>query len=194
MKPTEQDEPKDNIRSLLPGKLDPARVVLLTLYPVTVLLGVIANYPPESYYSQKHNIVNLLFLKFAWGWTTLVFTLHVSRMKDKIAPLARYLVATGWWCLVTQWCFGPPIMDKVPRPEGEKLTKIFSGTGGICNIHMGEPLGVFTSALCRSRGGAWRGGHDLVRWNGMSLLTGRVDIFLYLRMPRCFYGGSCCRM
>lgn len=41
--------------------------------------------------------------------------------------------------------------------------KVFRGTGGICQLARNEEFpNVFTSAVCRSSGGAWNGGHDLV--------------------------------
>lgn len=91
----------------------PVQLVIFALYPITVLLGIISNHPTESYFARKNNLVNVLFLKAAWAWTSLAFLLHVVRVPQKIGPLARYMTATVWWYLVTQWCFGPPIMDKV---------------------------------------------------------------------------------
>jgi hypothetical protein len=88
-------------------------LVILAVYPLTVLLGIISNHPPESYFAQKSNLINLFFLKFGWAWTTIAFILHLSRLPQKVAPSVRYAAATIWWYLVTQWCFGPPIMDKV---------------------------------------------------------------------------------
>jgi hypothetical protein len=41
--------------------------------------------------------------------------------------------------------------------------KVFRGTGGICQLAQHEEFpNIFTSAVCRSSGGAWSGGHDLV--------------------------------
>lgn len=40
---------------------------------------------------------------------------------------------------------------------------MFRGTGGICQLVRNEDYpDIFTSAVCRSSGGAWNGGHDLV--------------------------------
>jgi len=130
----------------------PLQIAIFALYPLTVVLGIISNHPPESYFARKDNLINLLFLKFAWLWTSIAFFTLLPFSPKKIGPTARYGVATIWWYLVTQWCFGPPIMDKV-----------FRGTGGICQIAQKEEFpGVFASAVCRSSGGQWSGGHDLV--------------------------------
>jgi len=137
--------------SLTP-RLLPIQIIILVIYPITVLLGLVSNHPPDSYFARKDNFINVYLLKFAWFWTTIVFFAHVVRVPRKMAPVVRYLAATIVWYLVTQWCFGPPIMDKV-----------FRGTGGICQIAKDQEFpNVFTSAVCRSSGGAWSGGHDLV--------------------------------
>jgi hypothetical protein len=94
-------------------KLSPFQIVILAAYPITVLLGILSNYPQDSYFSRKDNFINIVFLKFTWGWTSLAFFLHLARVPQKVAPLARYATATIWWTLVTQWAFGAPIMDKV---------------------------------------------------------------------------------
>ena len=97
----------------LTPKLIPIQIIIFASYPITVLLGIVSNHTTESYFSRKNNIINVLFLKFTWAWTTIAFFAHVARIPQKVAPIARYLIATTWWYLVTQWCFGPPIMDKV---------------------------------------------------------------------------------
>ena len=98
--------------SLKPN-LVPFQLAILALYPITVLLGILSNHPPESYFARKDNFVNVVFLKFSWGWTSLAFLALLPHVHEKARSLARYSVAAIWWYLVTQWCFGPPIMDKV---------------------------------------------------------------------------------
>ena len=64
---------------------------------------------------------------------------------------------------MTQWFFGPPIIDRS-----------FTWTGGQCEIiygdnaydqmkraEMGEVREAFTHAACKSIGGQWKGGHDI---------------------------------
>ena len=97
----------------LTPRVEPAQMAILAVYPFTVFLGFLSNHPPESYFARKNNFINILFLKFAWAWTSLAFFAHVARVPQKVGPSTRYAVATIWWYLVTQWCFGPPIMDKV---------------------------------------------------------------------------------
>ena len=101
------------IGPFLTPKLAPVQIIIFAIYPFTILLGTLSNHPTESYFSRKDNIINILFLKLAWGWTTIAFFMHLARLPQKTRPLVRYVIATVWWYLVTQWCFGAPIMDKV---------------------------------------------------------------------------------
>jgi hypothetical protein len=139
----------------------------------------VSNRPPESYFARKDNFVNVYFLKFGWLWTSLAFFAHTSQVTNVIGPFVRYVVATIWWYLVTQWCFGPPIMDKVCIARYE-LMKVFRGTGGICEIAKEEdfPM-IVTSAVCRSSGGEWNGGHDLVCPRGFSPDNSEWSYFSY---------------
>lgn len=105
--------PKTTTNPTLTPNYDTARLAVLAVYPFTMFLGFLSNHPPDSYFARKDNLINVLFLKFAWAWTSLAFFAHVARIPQKMGPTARYAVATVWWYLVTQWCFGPPIMDKV---------------------------------------------------------------------------------
>ncbi|KAF3985125.1 hypothetical protein FT663_05262 [Candidozyma haemuli var. vulneris] len=125
-----------------------------------------------NYYNDKGNVFNQLFVKKGWAWTTLVviffYAVIFSRRRKELGPktvisaIVRYLVATFWWTLFTQWCFGLPIMDRV-----------FVYTGGKCvapdSKHWGhlfeEVDGLFhsqriSSFACRAIQGKWEGGHD----------------------------------
>jgi Inositol phospholipid synthesis and fat-storage-inducing TM len=43
------------------------------------------------------------------------------------------------------------------------MDRVFRGTGGVCQLAKNEDFpDIITSAICRSSGGAWNGGHDLV--------------------------------
>ncbi|KAH0541341.1 hypothetical protein FGG08_004179 [Glutinoglossum americanum] len=121
-----------------------------------------------SYFAQKHNLFNLLFVKIGWFWTSLAFLIfifsHTSVAPPGAAILApkrmravlRWLLVTSWWIVVTQWFFGPPLMDRA-----------FTLTGGKCVLettHLdlaSDKLQLFSSAACKITGGKWRGGYDL---------------------------------
>jgi len=60
--------------------------------------------------------------------------------------------------LVTQWCFGPPLIDRS-----------FRLTGGACELladegvraQMSKTTEYFTAQACKVNGGRWTGGHDI---------------------------------
>lgn len=129
-----------------------------------------------NYYNDKGNIFNQWFVKKGWAWTTIVVAIFYGvelyrkpSRKIVLRALIRWVLATGWWILFTQWCFGVPIMDKV-----------FLWTGGKCGKVAAERIGrlddlvvalfqqwdghyesrLVSSATCRRMRGTWEGGHD----------------------------------
>ncbi|UNI13866.1 ATP adenylyltransferase [Purpureocillium takamizusanense] len=168
----------------------PLERVVLAVFPLILVFGTVfavlspetraAAYDPvlqahaqdpgaaPSYFARKSNVVNVVFVKRGWGWTTFAFVffllthpsggptameLTVRRMRAG----ARWALVTGWWFLVTQWCFGAPLIDRG-----------FRWTGGQCEMverqveagtaRAGE---VITAVACKAAGGRWRGGHDI---------------------------------
>lgn len=81
-------------------------------------------------------------------------TLTVRRFRG----LLRWALVTLAWILVTQWCFGPPLIDT-----------LFRFTGGQCELvrdpesrdAMSDTREYLTAATCKIAGGAWKGGHDI---------------------------------
>jgi len=130
-------------------------------------------YPPSSapsYFAQKRNVFNIYFVKKGWFWTTLTLFLFVLTHPSLGPPLRpvvtrrraqatlRWAIATGLWILVTQWCFGPALIDRS-----------FRLTGGACELladegtraHMSKTTEYFTAQACKASGGRWTGGHDI---------------------------------
>jgi len=128
-----------------------------------------------SYFAKKSNIFNVYFVKVGWVWITLafaLFTLTHSSLGPPLRPALtrrraqaalRYLAITTVWVFVTQWFFGPPIIDRS-----------FRWTGGVCAVmasdspaamaekaEMSDVREIFTHAACKGIGGQWRGGHDI---------------------------------
>ena len=141
-----------------------------------------------SYFAQKRNVFNVYFVKFGWFWCSLallVFVGLVSRGRAAGAAARkrfdamtvpeqeveagerwrrmwqvalRYAVATTFWLAVTQWFFGPPLVDRG-----------FALTGGACILGVekvvegkeAEFVKVLTHAACNMAGGRWRGGIDI---------------------------------
>ncbi|KAF2860756.1 hypothetical protein K470DRAFT_257542 [Piedraia hortae CBS 480.64] len=175
----------------------PLEAALLSIYPLTLLLGSIfsmihpstrsATYlhvsqsydpsAPPSYFAKKSNIFNVYFVKVGWFWTTLAFVLLLalnSRMGPSLSPvitrrrrqaLLRYTCITLVWTFVTQWCFGPPIVDRSFRWTGGRCFDALEegdDAGGVKGlVKEGKFETAFTHAACKALGGQWRGGHDI---------------------------------
>ena len=94
----------------------------------------------------------------------------------RVQGFLRWAVATFWWTLVTQWFFGPPLIDR-----GFKLT------GGQCELirteegrqGMSDTREVFTNTACKVAGGAWVGGYDI---SGHVFLLVLASAFLWMEL------------
>ncbi len=128
-----------------------------------------------SYFAKKTNLFNVYFVKIGWFWTTLAFFLIVfshsslgpplrpGLTKRRIQAITRYLAVTAVWIAVTQWFFGPPIIDRSFRWTGGQCEIIYgnSAEDEIKRAEMGDVREVFTGAACKAIGGKWQGGHDI---------------------------------
>ncbi|KAK2877054.1 hypothetical protein FQN49_001461 [Arthroderma sp. PD_2] len=147
---------------------------------------------PVNYFARKGNVFNLYFVKIGWFWTSLAFlsllltqqaftSQRVSadcRLRRVGQALFRYFIVTFSWILTTQWCFGPPIIDRG-----------FLATGGRCEMIQQKELVddpsqpelnpglVLTSVLCKASGGTWQGGHDVSGHAFMLVLASAFLIF-----------------
>jgi hypothetical protein len=115
-----------------------------------------------TFWSKKSNFVNQYFVKIGWFWTSVCFfTYAILYAKFAIFRFKRWALATLYWFITTQWFFGPSIMDR-----------IFVMTGGGCSGTQDE---VYEAYVCKSRGGLWKGGHDL---SGHCFLLIHASLFL----------------
>ncbi|MCJ1351488.1 MAG: hypothetical protein MMC33_001472 [Icmadophila ericetorum] len=123
-----------------------------------------------SYFAKKSNFFNVYFVKIGWFWMTVAFVvfmfMHPSTgpsrsfvlTKRRVQGFLRFGIITLWWIVVTQWYFGPPLIDR-----GFRLT------GGQCELlksedaraEMGEVRVLLTSAACKAAKGKWVGGYDI---------------------------------
>lgn len=62
---------------------------------------------------------------------------------------------TAYWAIVTQWFFGPALIDRGFRITGGacELASTYEGTGGKKEFITGQ--------ACKAVGGLWKGGHDI---------------------------------
>ncbi|KAF4976747.1 hypothetical protein FZEAL_6626 [Fusarium zealandicum] len=116
-----------------------------------------------SYFARKSNIFNVVFVKRGWAWISVAFAVflfsHPSTVDTarRLRAGLRWAAVTSIWFLMTQWCFGPALIDRG-----------FRWTGGRCElahreIEMGDSgLGeMVTAVACKASGGRWKGGHDI---------------------------------
>jgi hypothetical protein len=128
------------------------------------------NHAP-SYFAQKKNVFNLYFVKIGWFWTSLAFLLLLFTSKSLGPPgkpvitrkraqaFLRYVCITLVWVAVTQWFFGPPIVDRGFRWTGGKCEAVLQGwEEGDVQQRFGMAA---THAACKALGGQWKGGHDI---------------------------------
>jgi len=145
----------------LPARLAPYSPLRQSYYPTHLA---------PSYFALKKNIFNVFFVKIGWFWVTAafgVFWLLHSSFGPALAPtekrlkaLVRWACVTGWWFIVSQWCFGPPLIDRGFRLTGGKCLASIEEVQelGVENTDLGT---LATAAACRLAGGKWAGGHDI---------------------------------
>lgn len=116
-----------------------------------------------SYFAKKSNVFNVVFVKRGWAWITLAFAAFLFTHPStavagrRVRAGLRWALVTAFWFFVTQWCFGPPVIDRG-----------FRWTGGRCELaHREVEMGdssvgdKVTAVACKAAGGKWKGGHDI---------------------------------
>lgn len=163
----------------------PTELVLLAGYPFLLLFGAVFSFlSPQtraapydalrhahiqdpalapSYFARKDNVVNVFFVKRGWFWITLAFFTFVlthpafETGARKARASVRWAVVTTWWVFVTQWFFGPAIIDRGFRWSGGKCEVVLDEVGK----GTASSKEVFSAAACKAVGGRWSGGHDI---------------------------------
>ncbi|KAJ1651465.1 hypothetical protein IWQ61_007975 [Dispira simplex] len=135
------------------------------------------------YFADKRNVLNQVFGKWGWGWTTAIFMTYVlivinpHRRGAWLRFGLRWLAATLYWHTLTQWAWGPPVFDRV-----------FLASGGQCTS---EGATIQTYHHCRQAGGHWQGGHDI---SGHCMLLAHASLFLWEELgPFIFHITAYCR-
>lgn len=77
---------------------------------------------------------------------------------QRLRSLGRWAVVTVWWMLVTQWCFGPALIDRGFRITGGQCELIKDASA---RQEMGDVREFVTATACKIAGGQWKGGHDI---------------------------------
>lgn len=163
----------------------PTETLLLAAYPAVLLFGAaFSAISPQtraapffpgthahsqepgqapSYFARKDNLLNTLFVKRGWAWFTLAFALWIAlhpalrSQRARARAAARWGVVTAFWFVTTQWCFGPPLIDRGFRWSGGRCEVVEA------RVEEGEAgaKDVFTAAACKATGGRWQGGTDI---------------------------------
>ncbi|RKP06113.1 inositol phospholipid synthesis and fat-storage-inducing TM-domain-containing protein [Thamnocephalis sphaerospora] len=148
---------------------------IAAVYATTMVMGCLVGWlgtlPNESYFSSKHNVFNVWFVKSGWFWTTIVFAFwawFARNIRRFFNAMLRWALATGYWWLITQWMAGPSLTDRVYRWSGGGCYPADSQGNALLRMHD-------TSLGCRQLGGRWHGGHDL---SGHILLLVHASLFL----------------
>ncbi|KAG2221355.1 hypothetical protein INT45_012401 [Circinella minor] len=154
--------------------LQPHQQFAVLFYILTVLISFIYSClftPPSNYFTNKRNLVNVLFVKMGWFWVTVVYMTYLyfiqSKKQSYERGLARYGLITMYWYILTQWLFGPSFIDRV-----------FVATGGSCTDLLAENniIGAYGYGACKRAGGNWGGGHDV---SGHCVLLILSSLFLW---------------
>ena len=80
--------------------------------------------------ASKRSFLNVVFLKWAWAWTSLAFLLlSTTSPVKRTRRWLQWAFATGAWFILASWFFGPSL-----------LTRLTAASGGVCGLHIGEAL------------------------------------------------------
>jgi hypothetical protein len=168
--------------------LKPHQRVSLILYPATALIAFlysILGNPPETYFSNKRNILNVYFVKIGWFWVTLVYFSYLFLVQSRkdirqfINGACRYIFVTMYWYLMTQWLLGPSAIDRIYVLTGGKCSSLLQDVE--VNVKL---VNVFEQQVCRRLGGQWIGGHDV---SGHCVLLIHASLFFWEELSWMFY-------
>lgn len=170
----------------LPTSLE---AVLLSIYPVTLVVGsLFALLDPSArsapynattqshftdtapnYFAKKGNIFNRFFVKQGWAWVTFSYFFFLAThpsagpswevTSKRIKGALRWGIVTLWWIFITQWFFGPAIIDRSFRLTGGQCDLVEQADAG--DIEMDDARQFITGVACKAVGGEWKGGHDI---------------------------------
>jgi hypothetical protein len=165
--------------------------LLLVSYPTTLILGSLYSlidpvtraspysatsqshvheFAP-SYFAQKSNLFNVLFVKRGWFWVTISYFLFLfthpstgpsqqpALTPKRLQGVIRWGIVTVWWIFVTQWFFGPAIIDRGFTLTGGQCELVRDAEAGKVEMH--DTRQFLTSIACKAVGGKWKGGHDI---------------------------------
>ena len=78
-----------------------------------------------DYFANKSNILNVLFIKRAWGWTSFAFLflwLTSPRRTQTLTRVLQWILASFAWLAFASWFFGPPLIERFIILSGGECT------------------------------------------------------------------------
>lgn len=170
--------------------LQPHQIVPLILYPSTAIVAFLysaVGNPPETYFSNKRNILNQFFVKIGWFWVTLVYFAYLYFVRSRqlknsnqfVQGAIRYAFVTLYWYAMTQWLLGPSFIDRVYVISGGKCSSLLQ------DVEINAKLAsVVEQHVCRKLGGQWTGGHDV---SGHCVMLIHASLFFWEELNWMFY-------
>ena len=91
--------------------------------------------------ASKRSLLNVIFIKWSWAWTTAVFLpLLLTSSVKRTRRLLQWVFATVAWLIFTTWFFGPSL-----------FTRLTAASGGECGLHIGNAFVPIPSSYCSTR-------------------------------------------
>lgn len=89
---------------------------------------------------------------------------------------------------MTQWCFGPALIDRAYRFTGGQCELLINGATIADSLEAGNAKKAATHAACKAIGGAWKGGHD-ISGHVFILILGSAMLWLEI-LPAVFVASG----
>jgi len=89
-----------------------------------------------DYFANKANLLNTVFIKKAWGWTSAAFLFLFLTSPPNVQTkerMLKWLTATGTWLIFTSWFFGPAVLERVIALSGGECVLALP-SGGVMSV------------------------------------------------------------
>ena len=140
--------------------------ILWTIFVVGSFIHEFLNWP-ESYFSNKNNILNTLFVKRGWGWTLLLVGCTVNldlHLKKSTLPVTFFIENMKLVILTLFWYMCTSFFETIEHATGECI---------------GDEISIGKYA-CQRGGGFWSGfdisGHCFLLTFSALILNTEVDL------------------
>ncbi|KII92974.1 hypothetical protein PLICRDRAFT_155920 [Plicaturopsis crispa FD-325 SS-3] len=131
----------------------------------------------SDYFASKSNLLNVVFIKRAWAWTSAAFlalwwtSAPHARTKRRVV---QWAAETAVWLVFTSWFFGPAVLERLiaasggecvlPLPSGEVLTLPNEYCFTKSHVSPSTHPSLFTAPLeMLIPNGEWNGGRPRLR-------------------------------